>query len=341
MQKKKVAIIGGGIAGMETAGQLAGMGFDVDLVEKGNVLGGHVNNWHHLFPDNKPAKDIIQELKSVIQNNVTFHFGAEVHKVEKANGTFKINLTDGENISSNAIVVATGYDLFDASRKEEYGYGIYNNVITSADLEKKFASDKTIKTFNNEVPKRIAFIHCVGSRDEKVGNKYCSKVCCITGVKQAIEIAKLAPDAEIFSFYMDLRMYDRYFEDIYYEAQTKYKIKFIRGRLSEACENPDHSLILKAEDTLSGRPIKMTVDMMVLLVGFTGSKGSGNSAISLKLSLDSDKFLKSIDNHTKSNFSNFEGIFFAGACTGPKSVVETLSDARSAAVQTFKYLNIN
>jgi heterodisulfide reductase subunit A2 len=341
MQKKRVAVIGGGIAGMETAGQLVSMGFSVDMIEKGNVLGGHVNNWHHLFPDNKPAKEIIQELKSVIQDKVTFHFGTEVHKVEKENGDFKINLTDGEHISSNAIVVATGYDLFEASRKEEYGYGIYNNVITSADLEKKFASDKTIKTSNNEVPKRIAFINCVGSRDEKVGNKYCSKVCCITGVKQAIEIAKMIPDAEIYCFYMDLRMYDRYFEDIYYEAQTKYKIRFIRGRLSEACENPDQTLILKAEDTLSGRPLKMTVDMMILLVGFTGSKGSENSAISLKLPLDNDKFLKSMDNHTKHNFSNFEGIFLAGACTGPKSVVETLSDARSAAIQAYKYLNIN
>jgi heterodisulfide reductase subunit A len=341
MQKQKVTVIGGGIAGMETAGQLLTYGFEVDLIEKGNTVGGHVNNWHHLFPDGKPAKEIIQELKSVIQDKVTFHFGTEVHKVDKTGNSFCINLTDGESISSGAIVVATGYDLFDATKKEEYGYGIYNNVITSAELEKKFAAEKAIKTSQGETPKRVAFIHCVGSRDEKAGNTYCSKVCCVTGVKQAIEVAKLLPNAEIYCFYMDLRMYDRYFEDIYLEAQAKYKIRFIRGRLSEACENPDHSLILKAEDTLSGRPLKMTVDMMVLLTGMTSSKGTANAVNPLNLEVDKDKFLKGANNHSKINISNREGIFLAGTCTGPKSVVETLADARSAASHVYKHLMTN
>ncbi len=242
MKKNKITVIGGGIAGMEVAGNLVSLGFEVTLLEKSNKLGGHVANWHHLFPDQKPALEIVNQLKSTIQDKVDVHFSAEVHKINRTNGNFTLNLTDGQNIETDAIVVASGFDLFDAAKKEEYGYGIYDNVITSADLEEKFNSGKPIKTLNGNIPKRIAFIHCVGSRDEKAGNSYCSKVCCVTAIKQAIEVKKAITDAEIYCFYMDLRMFDRYFESIYYEAQTKYGIRFIRGRLSEACENQDGTL---------------------------------------------------------------------------------------------------
>jgi heterodisulfide reductase subunit A len=341
MRNKKVAVIGGGIAGMEAAGQLAAMGHEVILLEKGNKLGGHVAGWHQLFPDRKPAKDIISSLKNSIHEKVEIYFGAELYKLQNNNGTYNLSLTDGQNFDVNAMIVATGFDLFNASKKEEYGYGIYDNVITSAELEEKFNSGKPIKTLAGAIPKRIAFIHCVGSRDEKAGNTYCSKVCCVTGVKQAIELKQAIPDAEIYSFYMDLRMYDRYFEDIYYEAQSKYGIRFIRGRLSEACENQDGSIILKAEDTLIGKPIKMTVDLMVLLVGMVSSKGTCEISDRIGISRDKDNFLKTIDNHSKLNFTGREGIFTCGTCTGPKSVSETLADARSAALLVSNYLSRN
>jgi heterodisulfide reductase subunit A len=338
MENNKIAVIGGGIAGMEAAGRLAAIGHEVILLEKGNKLGGHVADWHHLFPDREPAKDIVSSLKNAIHDKVDIHFGAELYKLQQNNGTYNLNLTDGQNFDVKAVIVATGFDLFNASKKEEYGYGIYDNVITSAELEEKFNSGKTIRTFGDEMPKRIAFIHCVGSRDEKAGNTYCSKVCCITGVKQAIELKQAIPAAEIYSFYMDLRMYDRYFEDIYYEAQSKYGIRFIRGRLSEACENQDGSIVLKAEDTLLCKPLKMTVDLVVLLTGMVSSQGTRDIADRIGISKDKDNFLKTVDSHSKLNFTAREGIFICGTCTGPKSVSETLTDARSAALQTASYL---
>ena len=96
----------------------------------------------------------------------------------------------------------------------------------------------------------------------------CSKVCCATGVKQALELKERLPDTEIYCFYMDLRMYERYFEDLYLEAQQKWGVNFIRGRLSEACENPDGTILVKVEDTLAGKPLKMSLDLMVLLGWF-------------------------------------------------------------------------
>jgi heterodisulfide reductase subunit A2 len=341
MSKNKIVVIGGGIAGMEAARQLASQGFEVALLEKGNKMGGNVANWYHVFPDGKPAKDILNKLKSNIQDEVDIHFGAEVYKLQKNNNRFILNLTDGENIDTDAVIIATGFDLFDATRKEEYGYGVYDDVLTSADLEEKFNSGKPLKTSKGQIPKKIAFVHCVGSRDEKAGNSYCSKVCCITAVKQAIEIKQNIPDSEIFCFYMDLRLFDRYFEDIYYEAQTKYGINFIRGRLSEASEDLNGKIILKAEDTLHGKPVKLSVDLVILMAGKVSSKGTRELAQRLSIQLDDDLFIKSRDSHTMFNFTNEEGIFTAGTCTGPKTIQETIADARSAAMQTASYLRKN
>jgi heterodisulfide reductase subunit A2 len=338
MRKNKVTIIGGGIAGMEAAGQMAFLGYNVTLLEKSTILGGHVNNWHHLFPDYKPASEIISKLKLAIHDTASIHFNAEVHKLNKSNNSYTITLTDGESIEADAIVVATGFDLFNATKKEEYGYKIYDNVITSADLEDKLKSGKPIKTSKGIIPKKIAFVHCVGSRDEKTGNTYCSKVCCVTAMKQAIEMKKANPDAEVYCFYMDLRMYDRYFEDIYFEAQTKHRINFIRGRLSESNEDQEGKLILRAEDTLTGRPLKITVDLLVLMTGMVSSDGTRSLAARFGLNTAEDKFLNTSDNHSGNNLTNLEGIFVAGTCTGPKSVVETLNDARSAALQAITYL---
>jgi heterodisulfide reductase subunit A len=341
MIKNNITIIGGGIAGMEAAGKLAAAGFQVSLLEKGNRLGGHVDNWYQLFPDKKPSKDVITQLKSAIHDCVDIHFGAEVHKVNRSGDTFNINLTDGQDIETNAIIVATGFDLFNAAKKEEYGYGIYDDVITSADLEEKFNSGKPLKTSKGKIPKKIAFIHCVGSRDEKVGNKYCSKVCCVTAIKQAIELKEMIPDSEVFCFYMDLRLFDRYFEDLYHEAQVKYGINFIRGRLSEACEDIDGNIIVKAEDTLTGKPLKMTMDLAVLMVGKVASKGSLELTKKLSLKVDNDIFFKTSGLHMQFNNSGNDGIFIAGTCTGPKTITETIADARSAALQAANYLKRN
>ncbi len=100
-----------------------------------------------------------------------------------------------EKLNSDAVIVATGFDLFRSERKEEYGYGIYDNVITSADLEAMFRKNE-VRRQNGDIPGRIGFIHCVGSRDEKVGNIYCSKLCCVTAVKQAMEVKKHIPGCQ-------------------------------------------------------------------------------------------------------------------------------------------------
>lgn len=164
------------------------------------------------------------------------------------------------------MVVTSGFDLFPAELKEEYGYKIYDNVYTTVDVERMFRNGG-IRTADGRIPKTIAFLHCVGSRDEKVNQRHCSRVCCITGVKQAIEMKQAIPDAEVYSFYMDMRMFGPGYEELYRQAQQEFNIHFIRGRISEASQTIDNRVQIKAEDTLIGLPLKMTVDMLVLIVG--------------------------------------------------------------------------
>jgi len=337
--QKKVIVIGGGIAGMTVASALSEYTVQVVLIEKESRLGGHVGQWDRLFPTLRPASEVLDFIEKKIQPPIVVCCNGNILNITRNAEGFTLLLDNNEPIHGDALVLATGYDLFDARKKEEYGYGIYDNVITSAELETIFKGGQAIATSEGKTPTRIGLIHCVGSRDEKVGNIYCSKVCCVTGVKQAIEIKQQLPQAEVFSFYMDLRMFDRNFEELYFEAQQKWGINFIRGRLSECAENPDHTLVLKTEDTLSGRPLKMTVDLLILLVGFVPRPETKRLADMLSLPIGQDRFLISTDEHTNDNNTVVPGVFLTGAVKGPSCVVNTIADARSTAMQVMSYLN--
>jgi heterodisulfide reductase subunit A2 len=339
MAKKKVITIGGGIAGIEVSSLLAEMGHEVTVFEKEPQVGGKINKYDHLFPDMVPASKLADYVREKsLHNNITVINNTEVDCVERKNGKLYLKASDKNEYEADAVAVASGFDFFNAGRKEEYGYGIYENVLTSVDLEQLMKSGQKITTKSGKTPKRIAFIHCVGSRDEKSGNHYCSKLCCITGVKQATELKQLIPEAEVYCFYMDLRLVGLGHEKIYREAQEKYDVLFVRGRLSEASENMDESLLVKAEDTLSGRPIKMNVDLLVLLVGMEAGSATRKIGKLCQLDFEENGFLKVKGNHLERNDSSQKGIFLAGSCTRPMSIDETVENARSAALRINSYL---
>ena len=336
--QKHIAIIGAGIAGMETAIQLTRAGYKTTLLEKEKSTGGYLSHWSYLFPDFSDPKEVVSQLSSSLNNhNIKTITNTEITEIEKSNGHFVLKAKNELNVNADAVVVTSGFQIFDATRKEEYGYGLFDNVITSADLEKMIRQKKPVKTKAGKTPRRIAIIHCVGSRDAKSGNTYCSKVCCITGIKQAIELNKMLPESEIFCFYMDLRLYGSKFDDLYLKAQKHHKIQFIRGRLSEASEKTDKSLQIKAEDTLSGRPLRMDVDIIVLLVGMEPGVSNENFSQKKFLELDDNGFLKSENMHTARNYTTQPGVFMAGTCICPMSVNETLENARSAAMKVINY----
>ncbi|MBR6310890.1 MAG: CoB--CoM heterodisulfide reductase iron-sulfur subunit A family protein [Paludibacteraceae bacterium] len=337
---KKILIIGGGIAGMEAAHELAALGYSVVIVERKDTLGGHVRKWDRLFPNKRSSEEVIAHLLQGVKHPlIEIRLKRTVVDLRRnPNGTFLAILSDETPITADAVLFCTGYHLFDAYKKEEYGYGIYNNVITSAELEKMFKNGKVL-TAEGKTPERIGIVHCVGSRDAKCGNLYCSRICCVTGVKQAIELKELIPGVEVFNFYMDLRMFGRGFEQLYLEAQQQHRVRFVRGRLSEASETQDRRIYLKVDDTLVGRPMKMTVDLLVLMVGFEPRKTTLPLLERLGIERNEDGFIKVRDCHFDENRTNVNGIYVAGACTSAKSINETLTDACSAALEIHRNLS--
>ena len=333
--KENVVIIGGGIAGMEAAGQLLKLGYNPIIVEQKGSLGGHVARWHRLFPDMSSAKEVVEKVKDGCEGANIFLETRVVNVLTMSRG-YSVILDNGVNVLCRSIIVATGFSLFNAARKEEYGYGVYDRVVTNADVE-AWLSGAPDGRFPED-PKAVGFVHCVGSRDLKAGNSQCSKVCCTTAIKQAMELKERFPSARIYCFYMDLRLFGKKYEDFYIGAQRDYGVNFIRGRVSEVGETLEGRLQVKAEDTLTGKPLKVRLDLLVLMSGMVCGSCTASLAGMTGLSVDSDGFFRSDDNILSINSSGKPGIFYAGACTGTKTVPETIAEARAAALAVHNWL---
>jgi heterodisulfide reductase subunit A len=249
-----------------------------------------------------------------------------------------INYEDHEKIIKlqvGTIIVATGFEVFDASQKEEYGYGDFPNVVNLAEVERMLSSagptqGHVVRPSDLQEPKRVVFIQCVGSRDERT-NKYCSRVCCMTAIKQARMIRdKLG--AEVFLFYIDLRTFGKGYEE-FYESTAAAGVTFIRGRVGEILQDDEtKSLIVRGEDTLLGKPMQFdNVDLVVLSTGVVPPASTKEIAHVLNLSQSPDGFLLEAHPKLRPVDSFNDGMFVAGMAQGPKDIPDTVAQAKAAA----------
>jgi len=234
------------------------------------------------------------------------------------------------------IIAATGYDPYDPTEKYEYGYGRYTNVITAMEIERMInASGPTgghvQKPSDGKEPKRVAFIHCVGSRDEQIGKSYCSRVCCMYSMKNAQLCIDHEPDTEVTCYYMDIRSFGKGFEEFYKTSQEKYGIEFIRGRPAEIIENDDLTLTVRAEDTLLGKVTEYTYDLVVLSVGLEPPKGSNELRQTLGLSRTSDGFYMEAHPKLRPVDTLTDGVYIAGVAQGPKDIPDAVAQGSAAA----------
>lgn len=319
---------------MQTALRLKEQGAEPLILEKEAELGGKLRGWHKLFPSFTPASEVLTELRRrIAEQAIEVQTETEVADFNRN----EVHLKDGRTLACDSVVVCSGFTLFDARIKEEYGYGIYDNVFTTADVERMLNEGRVAKSDGSR-PERIAFLHCVGSRDEKVCQQHCSKVCCITGVKQAMEMKQLFPEADVFNFYMDIRMFGPGYEEMYREAQEKYNIHFVRGRISEASPTFDGRVQIKAEDTLTGRPLRMSVDMLVLIIGMRANDDNASFAQAAGLNRAPSGFMAPRDLFLDNVKSNVDGIFYAGTITAPKNIGESLNEATAAADAAVRFM---
>ncbi len=333
----QVAIIGGGVAGMEAASVLAAHRCPVSLFEARSGLAANVLNKYKLFPDFSDADQLVQTMVKALDHPlITLHKDTEIVEIIKEPDAY--TLLDNKGISHTvpAVLLASGYEPFDAKRKEELGFGIYDGVINSLQLESMLKEHKVLNSLGEE-PQRVVFLQCVGSRDEKVGNHYCSKICCVTAVKQAIEVRRQLPDTEVYVFYMDLRLWGQGYEELYRQSQEEYNVHFVRGRISEAASTFDGRIQIKSEDTLLGQPLKMITDLLVLMIGMEASPGTRKLGKTCGIE-GPNGFVRSKSVHLEDNLSDRDGFFLAGSCKRPMHIAEAVNDGRSAALEIIKYL---
>lgn len=340
MPSDNVLIVGGGPAGLEAARLLSDIGVKSIIVEKRDFLGGTpiAENYAALTHGFHDAEEMMQGMIDAVENPlVDVRLGSTVTASEGEAGNFKVTLAKNgngasETVEAGAVILATGFQHFDPGREtQNYGYYEYSDVITIGDAEGKLKEGKFLMA-NGEVPERVCFIQCVGSRDRQIGNEYCSKVCCGISSKQAIEIRKLNPDTKVYIFYIDMRMYGYWENEIYWPAQEKYHVQYIRGIISEIIKKGDR-LLIRGEDTTMGRPMEVEMDIVILAVGMEASMGTRQMADMFGIEQNKYKFINVPDDALDPVATSLPGVFVAGAAAGPKDLDDTIGMAGTAAIK--------
>ncbi len=332
-------VIGGGIAGIQAATDLGFKGFPVTLVEKNTELGGRLKspNLKYLYPNLRPAKEVLEaKLKLLAESGARVLTETEVENITGYVGNFEVTLKGvDEKLEVGAIILAVGADLYDPG--DEYRYNELPNVITSQEFEELFIKHDKSFEINGKKPKTASFILCVGSR-EKDGFTGCSRYCCPTAIKQAIELSAQGIDSTIF--YRDIRTISTGAEEMYREARGK-GVLFIRIP-------PDERPVVKGEkeaewvesfDELLNRRLEVPSDLVVLGVGMCARQPETHDFHDmLKASLGLDGFFMERHPELAPVETAVEGLFLAGTIQGPKDIVDTVAQASAAAAKAATYL---
>jgi len=248
------------------------------------------------------------------------------------------------DIDVGVIIVATGMDVYDPTALDEYGYTRFENVIATMEFERLICGGgptegKLVRPSDYQVPKRIGFIQCVGSRTEDKGYPYCSNVCCMNTIKDSLLINEHYPDTEVFVFYMDIRAYGKGFEDLYRRSKEE-GVHYIRGLPGEVIEDPDtKNLIIRVENTTTCLVEEHELDMVVLSVGLKPSDDLKHLTGIINISQTADGFVMEAHPKLRPVDAPTPGIFFAGSVEAPKDIKDSVTQAGAAVARASILLN--
>jgi len=342
----RTLIIGGGIAGMTAALELAESGFHVYLVEKKDRLGGNLARVDLTAPYLDSARYLITDRITRIRNNkhIEVFFNSKVMDLKGYVGNFMAEIKNingqssnpGRNVEIGNVIVSTGYKEFDASRITHYGYGKLPNVITSFEFERMLKIGR-METSEGKIPNYVAIIHCVGSRTTEF-HTYCSRVCCMTALKYVHEIKSANPDCYVSDVYIDMHAFGKGHEDFYHrtsEVKTLFLMyeKNDRPVIRKAGPKDDCEMLIEVNEKLSGEVIEIPADLVILMVGMEAQEDSSEIAHLVNISQDKDGWF--IESHPKLEpvATTTDGIYIAGTCVAPKDIPDTVAQARAAAAR--------
>jgi len=357
--KDSALVIGAGIAGMTVALTLANQGFKVYLVEKEAEIGGNLRGLYKVYPTLQDASEVLKPVTEAVKahGNIVLLTSTTVDEVKGYVGNFNVTVNkEGEKdkLEVGIIIVACGALNY---RPPEglYQYRVYDRVVTQMEMEEMLRERKL------EKPKRVVMIQCVGARKGEIraydlmafarsdtarlllkilkarkeeGWPYCSKICCMNAIKNALMIKGRYPDTDVIILYGDLRVYKEY-EDFYARArdlEVKF-IKYIEEITPEISEVSGDKLRVKVHDMLAGQEVEFPCDWVVLSTPMIPHKDEVLLARSLKIPLSPDGFLMEAHLKLRPVDTQMDGVFLAGAASGPKDIPESIVSAKAAAAR--------
>jgi len=334
--KGSVMVIGGGIAGIQSALSLAGTGYGVHLIERSSSLGGMIPNLHRIYPLCACCK-LDPRVSACEQDpNINVMLDTTVTDLTGNTGNFSVTVktaNDGKILNTGAIILAAGIEPFDPTKFDTYSYGSLPNVVTSVEYEqiqRPLGPGKGIlrRPSDGQTPKKIAWLQCVGSRDiNQCDAPYCSSVCCMHALKEAVNTKEFDEDIETTLFYMDMRTHGKGFEDYLNEAISK-GVQLVRSRVHTLNPVPGGNtleIVYASDDDVIQ---KETFDMVVLSVGLRPSGDAIELARKIGVDINENQF---VDKQPfKPVSTNIPGIFVCGGLSGPFDIGESISQAAAS-----------
>jgi heterodisulfide reductase subunit A len=310
-----------------------------DACTRACVLAGNIpGEWNQNFGPRGASYIPFMQAVSIIDKERCLPFTRSKCVEACQRGALDFGQKDGKvTLDAGTIIVATGLDVYDPTPVTEYGYGRFDNVIHSMEYERLInASGPTSghlhRRSDDERPRRIAYILCIGSRDVRCGHPYGCSVCCMYATRDAMLAYMHNDDTENIIFYTDLRAFGRGFDEYIKRGADEYGITYVRARPGEVTEDPEtKNLYVSYDDTESGGVKSMEVDMVVLSTAFVPPRGIGALGEALGVRMDDHDFFKASDDRLAPMDTNVPGIYIAGACKRPMDVTDAVTQGGGAA----------
>jgi quinone-modifying oxidoreductase subunit QmoB len=273
---RSVMVIGGGVTGITSALEAAEAGYQVFIIEKEAELGGWASKMYRILPDKPPfaetKKPDINAKIEAVQNNdrIRVLTGASIESTEGMPGQYKVTVNQNggsEVLDIGTIVLATGWKPYDATKLGHLGYGKFKNVITNVEMEENASKNdgSVMRPSDGAKAKRVAFLQCAGQRDPE-HLPYCSSVCCLASLKQALYVTESDPDASAYIIYKDMRTPGLY-EDFYKSAQNNPGVMLTKGEMTSIAEDENGNIVMEIDNTILGEKVIVEADMLVLATG--------------------------------------------------------------------------
>jgi heterodisulfide reductase subunit A len=337
--EKNVLVVGGGISGITVASELAQNGTPTTLIERESSLGGLSASFCCKASEscNKCFACVVDKRVSEIrqQKGVSIFTQTELAGVKGGPEEYTVSIKRGKertDLKVSAVVFATGIDPYDATQKAEYGYGRFKNVITAKDLDEMLRfQGKLHRPSDGKLPGDVAFFQCVGSRDESIGNLYCSQVCCAYALRLIRAIRHQYPEVRTTFLYMDIQPAGTNFQQFLNACRADKGIRLIRSLPSKVYDSPlSDQLRVRFIDPEREEVSEESFDLIVLSVGMTLRKGTKSLMELFKLNFTEEGFISAPPSQT--------GVFVAGACSGPKDIDRSILHAKSTALLVEQHL---